>query len=523
MTPDRSNKLNSDSVQQSYTSQGSARQDNAWQNGSRQNNNQGEGISQGDAHHDVMKLNYAQQSTSRGGGSFWSATLKRLLILTAIAGVLFALVALWDYQFEYTSVVTYEDGSAETVNQRIPIPLYALVVIFFFAWLIGIVLVFWRSWSRTQKAMTLEVGKLSKEQLRSAILKRYQKNFWMSFGMYSLVIILLIIAVLLLKDSRLWFADDPWFEVLYVMKLLFPYLIATIWIGGVAFLFFWQWRQSASDIVELVDSIELMQTGEEGSNISVPRNLIELQSVLQTMFDRAWEDRHIAGEAEKRKNDLILYLAHDLKTPLTSTIGYLNLLRDSKDITEKQQEAYTEIALEKALRLESLIDQFFEISRFNFQDMVLNKTCFSLKVLLDQLVEEFYPLLDDSGKDIKIEASQDIFVNADADRLARALNNILRNAVSYGAPHTTIVVQVVQVNELAKISITNRGETIPQERLEQIFEKFFRLDEARSTEAGGAGLGLAIAKEVIERHGGDITVTSEYGETTFVVIIPLKD
>lgn len=462
----------------------------------------------------------AQMNAVEAQRSFWSIALKRLLILTVVVGILFVATGIWDYNYEYISFEEYDDGTMETINHRMPIPLYVLVVVFFFAWLIGVVLVFWRAWSKTQRSTPIQSGSLSKEHLRDAILRRYQKRFWVSFLMYSLVMVLLIIAVFMVKDSRIWFANDPWFETLYVMKVIFPYVMATIWIGGVAVLFFWQWRQSASDIVELVDSIELMQTGEEGRYIEVPDNLAELQPVLQDMFDHTWEDRYRLAEVEKRKNDLILYLAHDLKTPLTSTVGYLNLLKDSDELTEKQREAYTEIALDKALRLESLIDQFFEISRFNFQDIVLNRSDFSLNLLLDQLVEEFYPLLDDSGKDIRIEADENILVSADADRLARALNNILRNAISYGAPHATIMVRAHEQGGQVTVSITNHGETIPAERLDQVFEKFFRLDEARSTEAGGAGLGLAIAKEIIERHHGTISATSEYGETTFTVVVP---
>ena len=194
-----------------------------------------------------------------------------------------------------------------------------------------------------------------------------------------------------------------------------------------------------------------------------------------------------------RKNDLITYLAHDLKTPLTSVIGYLSLLDEVPDMPQPQREKYTHIALEKSQRLEGLINEFFDITRYNLQQLTLEKEPVDVSYLLVQLTDEFYPLLQAHGNTIELNVPQDLTVEGDAGKLARVFNNLLKNAVSYSTPGTPI-----------------------------LFEKFFRLDEARSTATGGAGLGLAIAKEIVTLHGGSISANSEQGVTTFTVELPTK-
>ena len=360
-----------------------------------------------------------------------------------------------------------------------------------------------------------------KEQLRSAISKRYRNQFWIAFGVFSAFMLVIILVFLMLKESRIWYSSEPWYPFLYVLKELFPWIIAVIWIGGVALILFSQWRRSASDIVTLVDSIEMMQNGREGSVIAAPANLPELQPVMQALFDNAQRDKRVAEEAEQRKNDLVLYLAHDLKTPLTSTIGYLNLLSESNDLDGEKQQAYIKIALDKAVRLESLVEQFSEISRLDLQGITLEKSHFSLRLLIDQMADEFLPLLESSKKTLELMFDGDIVFFGDARLLARALSNIFQNAISYGESHSEITIDVKQVLDSVVITIANMGETIEPEQLEKIFEKFYRLDESRTSASGGSGLGLAIAREIITQHGGTITASSNYGKTEFSITLPM--
>jgi two-component system sensor histidine kinase VanS len=222
----------------------------------------------------------------------------------------------------------------------------------------------------------------------------------------------------------------------------------------------------------------------------------------------------------ERKNDMIAYLAHDLKTPLTSVVGYLSLLDEASDMPAAQRAKYIHISLEKALRLEKLINEFFEITRYNFSEIVLEKETTDLHYMLVQMSDEFYPVLKEHGNTIKLKCDENVTIYADAAKLARVFNNILKNAIAYSEAGTPILIQTKQTAHDVCISFQNRGKTIPRQKLERIFEKFFRLDDARTSNTGGAGLGLAIAKEIVTQHGGTISADSENGLTTFYVTLP---
>lgn len=246
----------------------------------------------------------------------------------------------------------------------------------------------------------------------------------------------------------------------------------------------------------------------------VATQVVQIKSTMQR------HEQAIKYETD-RKNDLITYLAHDLKTPLTSVIGYLDLLEEASDMPKEQQMKYIHITLEKALRLEKLINEFFEITRYNLQQIVLDREPLDLSFMLMQLTDEFYPLLSSHGNTIELQAEDDLSVFGDSVKLARVFNNILKNAISYSYANTPIKVWAGKREKDIIICFMNQGKTIPAEKLNAIFEKFFRMDEARNTNTGGAGLGLAIAKEIVTLHGGTINASSENEMTTFTVTLPI--
>jgi two-component system sensor histidine kinase VanS len=229
-----------------------------------------------------------------------------------------------------------------------------------------------------------------------------------------------------------------------------------------------------------------------------------------------------ALEAEQRKNDLVVYLAHDIKTPLTSIIGYLSLVDEEANMTTEQKAKYIGISLEKAYRLEQLINEFFEITRFNLQSIVLCKERINLPFMLQQMADEFYPMLVSSGKQIVVEGQDGIFLWGDADKLARVFNNILKNAIAYSFPDSIIKIHAEQQGKNVVISFVNFGNPIPSQQLDRVFEKFFRLDLARSTITGGSGLGLAITREIVEAHGGTIMAQSSEKYTVFTATLPIS-
>jgi len=214
-------------------------------------------------------------------------------------------------------------------------------------------------------------------------------------------------------------------------------------------------------------------------------------------------------DAEAKKNDLIMYMAHDLKTPLTSTIGYLNLINEEKDLSTEAKEKYIKIALEKAIRVEDLTNQFFEITRYNLQDMQIHKKNIDLSILIDQLVDECYPMLQDRNLKCKVTKPEHIYYSCDGDKIARCFGNLLKNAISYSYEKSEIEINVNETEEKIEIVFRNKGDKIPQYKLDKIFEKFYRADESRQSSTGGTGLGLAISKEIIELHKGKIYAKNE--------------
>ena len=246
----------------------------------------------------------------------------------------------------------------------------------------------------------------------------------------------------------------------------------------------------------------------------VATQIVQIKSTMQ-------RHEQAIKEETARRNDLITYLAHDLKTPLTSVIGYLDLLEEAADMPEAQRQKYIHITLDKALRLEKLINEFFEITRYNLQQIVLDKEAIDLSFMLMQLTDEFYPLLSAHGNTISLHSEDNLTVFGDPIKLARVFNNILKNAISYSYANTPIKVYAGIKEQEIIICIINQGKTLPAEKLQAIFEKFYRMDEARNTNTGGAGLGLAIAKEIVTLHGGNISASSENEMTTFTVTLPL--
>ena len=244
----------------------------------------------------------------------------------------------------------------------------------------------------------------------------------------------------------------------------------------------------------------------------------KLNSVKQELVRRDAEAR----DAERRKNELVVYLAHDIRTPLTTVIGYLKLMSEEPDMPVEQRARYLGVTLESAKRLEALTDQLFEITRFNAQGIELERREFDLTVLLQQLADAFFPQLEPQGKRIELDVPAGLRITGDADKLARVFRNILKNAAVYSDANSVIRVNVANSDARVTVTITDTGSTIPKEALAAIFDKFCRLDNARSAKTGGAGLGLAIAKEIVLAHGGNIQAASNNGETVFTVRLPIK-
>lgn len=259
-----------------------------------------------------------------------------------------------------------------------------------------------------------------------------------------------------------------------------------------------------------------------GSNepVELSPELSPLQAELSALQTTLQLREQQAKEAEARKNDLLVFLAHDLKTPLTSVIGYLTLLRDDPNLSIDQRAKYTGIALDKALRLEDLMLEFFEITRESLHQDSSEPSVIQLSMLLEQLADEFMPQFQDKSLQCRTDICPRLSVVGEADKLARVFDNVLRNAVNYSIEGGTVDIEAFPENNEVVIAIRNEGLEIPEQELARIFQKFYRLDSARSSRTGGAGLGLAIAKEIVEGHGGTIHAEANGHKTSFIIRLP---
>ena len=227
-----------------------------------------------------------------------------------------------------------------------------------------------------------------------------------------------------------------------------------------------------------------------------------------------------------RKDDLVAYLAHDLKTPLTSVIGYLTLLRDEPNLSTEMRSRYTGIAVSKAERLEELVSELFEITRYNIHQIELEKGKVNLSVMLEQILFEFKPLLSEKKLSFSTEITPDINAYVDVDKIERVIDNLIRNAVHYSYEATVINVSLALAEKKSGdgkeivLTVENSGKTIPGEKLERIFDRFYRVDPSRSSSTGGTGLGLAIAKQLVNAHDGSISAESENEKVRFIVRLP---
>lgn len=303
------------------------------------------------------------------------------------------------------------------------------------------------------------------------------------------------------------------YKVIFFVAAIMLVFLALLWR-----LFRWMHKY----FKEINQGIDIL-LADDGAQIQLSPEMLpferKLNAVKQTLEQRKAE----AALAEQRKDELVMYLAHDIRTPLTSVIGYLNLLEEAPDMPVDQRAKNLHITLEKAYRLEEMINEFFEITRYNSRQIKLIKEPVDLCFLLVQLSDELSPALLQRGNSIMLDVDENLTVCGDADKLARVFSNILKNAAAYSHPGTEIRITAEELRGFINISFQNKGDAIPAEKLPALFDKFYRLDEARISDTGGTGLGLAIAKEIVLLHGGNIQVSSDNDTVTFTVGLPVAE
>lgn len=408
----------------------------------------------------------------------------------------------------------------------------------------------------------------------------------------------------------------------YTIRKIANAVTFVLFFVGIALIWRHSIRKSLRYVDELSQALSSPQFLTLDATLGISDDLFETRAAIEELRRRVATNEYAAKQAERRKNELVAYLAHDIKTPLTSIVGYLELLAEAPELTDEKRREFARRALGKSERLEGLMDEFFEITRYNLQTIPIERSLVDLRLFCEQCVDEFILTAEERGQTIDVVAPLDTMVFIDASKMARALGNVIRNALAYGNANSAVQVKAqvlasasarnawnassadgasagefassvasastavggggensgasttasdskaprsrprgiwapileslmakktwttvsspskknpgalpgVGESSLGKtgvleITVANEGREISETHLERIFEKFYRADESRTqgeeSHNNNAGLGLAIAREILQAHGGTIVATSTNGVTTFVMDIPL--
>lgn len=227
--------------------------------------------------------------------------------------------------------------------------------------------------------------------------------------------------------------------------------------------------------------------------------------------------------AEQVKSDLITNVAHDLRSPLTSIIGYLNLINEDNYRDEVELRYYIQIVNTKAERLHDLINDLFEYTYVQNKETLSNETPINIEEMINQLVVQHRIQIQEAGMEMRqFITTTDPVVIGNGNKLARVFENLIQNAIRYGTEGKYVDIYVKDSLQTVEVEVVNYGKTIPKVDLPYIFERFYRVEKSRSEYTGGSGLGLAIAQSIAKLHGGEIKVDSSKGRTSFVVSLIKK-
>lgn len=350
-------------------------------------------------------------------------------------------------------------------------------------------------------------------------------NFFLS-GVQAFVMTMLIIilgfGMLHILSNNLYVSFANAYNSDSVVMTIFTLAIFFIFIFLMFFIFIKKMNKITDYIEEISKALNLVATGNMEVTIPIKRKdeLGILASDVNKMTYNLNELMKKEREWENQKNNLITNLSHDLRTPLTSILGFIELIEKGTSNDEKIKH-YCNISLEKARKLKDSIDQLFEFTKINNADLKLNKAEIGVEELIEQVTIGFIPVFEENNMEYRITSkSKGLKINADPLLLVRAFENIISNSIKYASEGKYLDIIIDKTDDKAIVKFLNYGEQIKEEDLSNLFNKFYRVEKS-CDKREGTGLGLAIVKTIMELHSGEIIVTSSKEETQFEFRIPL--
>lgn len=352
--------------------------------------------------------------------------------------------------------------------------------------------------------------------------KSLSKKFFMNTIITILIFTIMYFVTMYLSyhlfSMFVWNKDN----IIYILIDFLRDYAFYIWIIGMVLIIIFFWKKSFRYINKIeTETTKLLDN--DDNFIELPSELSQIQHSVNYVKKEMLKNKEMALEEQKKKEELIIYLAHDLKTPLTSIIGYLDLILVNEELDRDTIKKYINIVMNKSLSLQNLIEQLFDITKLDVVKIKNNFEKIDLTSLLNQIVSSFYPMLIEAEKKIILNNQQsNIFIMGNSNELFRVFNNILKNSINYSLEKSEINVSVKKNDNMVKIYISNFcSHNFSKEELSKIFEKFYRGDTARNSETGGSGVGLTIAKQIIELHQGSICAKYNNNKITFIITLPI--
>lgn len=437
-----------------------------------------------------------------------TSLLKKIIITIAITTIIYIVLLIFSYQIYHRYIWQKQD----TIYRLAQLIEANLLSIFIILVIIDIFIIFHLHYQETFP-------------LNNSHFKQHLTNNLLRKIGITVIITAIIYSVLLLYSYQIyhkyiWQEYDIVYQIAQLIKENMLAILITLITADTIIILWLRYTESLQYIEMMLEAGKVLVNDDE-TLINLPIELKEIEEQMNQIKQESLQNKKAIKEAEKQRNDLLLYLAHDLKTPLTSIIGYLNLITKQPNLTIEEKSQYSQIAYDKAIRLEELIEEFFSIAKYNLTDTELEFSNVNLSIMLAQISYEFMPLYHEKNIECKTFIEDNLNINLDINLFERVLDNLIRNAINYSTSNSKIIIEANKTDDYLFIRITNHVEKIKLDKLERIFEPFVRLDSARNSKTGGSGLGLAITKRIVELHQGTIMVSGVNNYIIFTIKLPL--